>query len=233
MFGLRKSRLEDFLAEAEAIGRSQAVIEFRLDGTIVKANQNFLDALGYGALAEIEGKHHRIFMPQSDAERADYKEFWTRLNRGEYQTGEFKRTRKDGRPVWIQASYNPVLDSRGNATRVIKFATDITARKMKALEDAGKMAAIDRVQAVIEFELDGTIRHANDNFLRTMGYSLEQVRGKHHSMFVEPALRDSSEYRAFWAQLARDRDHSVARGIGCMRVPQICENEVASDVTRN
>ena len=104
MFGMRKSRLEDSLAEAEAIGRSQAVIEFRLDGTIVKANQNFLDALGYGALSEIEGKHHRIFMPQSDAERADYKEFWARLNRGEYQTGEFKRMRKDGRPVWIQAS---------------------------------------------------------------------------------------------------------------------------------
>jgi methyl-accepting chemotaxis protein len=203
MFGMRKSRLEDSLAEAEAIGRSQAVIEFRLDGTIVKANQNFLDALGYGALAEIEGKHHRIFMPQSDAERADYKEFWARLNRGEYQTGEFKRMRKDGRPVWIQASYNPVLDGRGKATRVIKFATDITARKMKALEDAGKMAAIDRAQAVIEFELDGTIITANSTFLDAMGYTLTEIRGRHHSMFVEPAVRESAGYADAWAKLRR------------------------------
>ena len=126
--------------------------------------------------AEIEGKHHRIFMPQSDAERADYREFWARLNRGEYQTGEFKRMRKDGRPVWIQASYNPVLDGRGKATQVIKFATDITARKIKALEDAGKMAAIDRAQAVIEFELDGTIITANENFLDAMGYALTEIR---------------------------------------------------------
>ena len=203
MFGLRNSRLEDSLAEAEAIGRSQAVIEFRLDGTIVKANQNFLDALGYGALSEIEGKHHRIFMPQSDAERADYKEFWARLNRGEYQTGEFKRIRKDGRPVWIQASYNPVLDGRGKATRVIKFATDITARKMKALEDAGKMAAIDRVQAVIEFELDGTIITANGTFLDAMGYALTEITGRHHSMFVEPAVRESAGYADAWAKLRR------------------------------
>ena len=203
MFGMRKSRLEDSLAEAEAIRCSQAVIEFRLDGTIVKANQNFLDALGYGALAEIEGKHHRIFMPQPDAEGADYKEFWARLNRGEYQTGEFKRIRKDGRPVWIQASYNPILDGRGKATRVIKFATDITARKMKALEDAGKMAAIDRVQAVIEFELDGTIITANGTFLDAMGYALTEIRGRHHSMFVEPAVRESAGYADAWAKLRR------------------------------
>ncbi|MCP3380755.1 PAS domain-containing methyl-accepting chemotaxis protein [Bradyrhizobium sp. CCGUVB4N] len=203
MFGLRKSRLENSLAETEAIARSQAVIEFRLDGTIVKANQNFLDALGYGALSEIEGKHHRIFMQQSDAERADYKDFWARLNRSEYQTGEFKRIRKDGRPVWIQASYNPVLDGRGQATRVIKFATDITARKMKALEDAGKLAAIDRVQAVIEFELDGTIITANGTFLDAMGYTLPEVTGRHHSMFVEPAVRESAGYADAWAKLRR------------------------------
>ncbi len=178
------------------------MIEFKLDGTIVTANQNFLGAMGY-ALDEIKGKHHRIFVDASERESTAYREFWARLNRGEFQSAQYKRFGKGGREIWIQASYNPILDSGGRPTGVIKFATDITAQKIRSMEDAGKIAAISRAQAVIEFDMDGTIVTANENFLRAMGYTLAEIQAKHHSMFVVPADRDSPAYREFWAKLNR------------------------------
>jgi len=190
------------LAQSAAIDRSQAVIEFKLDGTIISANQNFLNALGY-TLAEIAGKHHRMFVDPAEQAKPAYAAFWAALNRGEYQAAEYKRIRKDGREIWIQASYNPILGADGKPVSVIKFATDITARKKQSIEDAGKMLAIGRAQAVIEFEMDGTIIDANQNFLNALGYTLAEVAGKHHSMFVEPAQRDSAEYRNFWDSLRR------------------------------
>jgi methyl-accepting chemotaxis protein len=197
-----KSNLQNALAQAAAIGKSQAVIEFNLDGTIITANQNFLSALGY-SLEEIKGKHHRMFVEPAVRDSNDYREFWARLNRGEFQAAQYKRIAKGGREVWIQASYNPILDAKGKPVKVIKFATDITAQKIQGMEDAGKIAAISRGQAVIEFNMDGTIVTANDNFLSAMGYSLPEVQGKHHSMFVTPADRDSAAYREFWATLNR------------------------------
>jgi methyl-accepting chemotaxis protein len=196
------SAARDALAQAIAIGTSQAVIEFNMDGTIITANQNFLDAMGY-RLDEIAGKHHRMFVTPEQRDNPDYHAFWARLNRGEYQSAEYKRVAKGGREVWIQASYNPILDSANKPTKVIKFATDITERKIRSMEDAGKIAAITRAQAVIEFNLDGTIITANDNFLAAMGYSLAEIAGKHHQMFVAPGERDSAAYREFWAGLAR------------------------------
>ncbi|HZE53433.1 MAG TPA: PAS domain-containing methyl-accepting chemotaxis protein [Bradyrhizobium sp.] len=190
------------LAQSAAIDRSQAVIEFKLDGTIITANQNFLNTLGY-TLAEIAGKHHRMFVDPAEQAKPAYAAFWAALNRGEFQAAEYKRIRKDGREVWIQASYNPILGADGKPVSVIKFATDITARKQQSIEDAGKMLAIGRAQAVIEFEMDGTIIDANQNFLNALGYTLAEVAGKHHSMFVEPAQRDSAEYRNFWDSLRR------------------------------
>ena len=169
----------------------QAVIEFNMDGTIVTANENFLKALGY-SLPEIQGKHHSMFVEASERDSAAYREFWAKLNRGEYQAAEYKRIGKGGKEVWIQASYNPILDPNGKPFKVVKFATDITARKIRSMEDAGKIDAILRAQAVIEFNMDGTIITANENFLKTMGYSLAEIQGKHHSMFVEPAMRESS-----------------------------------------
>ena len=197
-----KSKLQNALAQAAAISKSQAVIEFNLDGTIITANQNFLSALGY-SLEEIKGKHHSMFVEPAVRDSNDYREFWVRLNRGEFQAAQYKRIAKGGREVWIQASYNPILDAKGKPARVIKFATDITAQKIQGMEDAGKIAAISRAQAVIEFNMDGTIVTANDNFLSAMGYSLAEVQGKHHSMFVTPADRDSGAYREFWATLNR------------------------------
>ncbi len=196
------SRARDALAQADAISKSQAVIEFNMDGTIVTANQNFLDAMGY-KLLEIIGKHHQIFMPREARDSTEYRAFWADLNLGKYKAGEFKRVGKGDRDVWIQASYNPILDSSGKAVKVIKFATDVTSQKIRNMEDAGKLAAIGRAQAVIEFNLDGTIITANENFLAALGYSLSEIAGKHHSMFVAPSERDGSGYREFWAGLNR------------------------------
>ncbi|MBR0931055.1 PAS domain-containing methyl-accepting chemotaxis protein [Bradyrhizobium diazoefficiens] len=185
-----------------SIDRAQAVIEFKLDGTVVTANENFCKALGY-SLAEIEGKHHSLFMPQADRDSAAYREFWEKLNRGEYQAGEFKRIGKGGREVWILASYNPVMDDTGKPFGVVKFATDVTAQKLQNADLAGQIAAIDKAQAVIEFNMDGTIITANANFLGAVGYSLAEIKGQHHSMFVEPNERESGPYREFWAALNR------------------------------
>jgi methyl-accepting chemotaxis protein len=198
----KKSSVQNALAQAAAINRSQAVIEFKLDGTIVTANKNFLDAMGY-ALDEIKGKHHGIFVDPAERDSASYRAFWGQLNRGEFQAAQYKRFGKGGREIWIQASYNPILDAGGKPTGVIKFATDITAEKIRSMEDAGKIAAISRAQAVIEFNTDGTIVTANENFLRAMGYALSEIRGKHHSMFVAPEDRGSAAYREFWARLNR------------------------------
>jgi methyl-accepting chemotaxis protein len=192
----------DSQAQAEAINRSQAVIEFNMDGTIITANKLFLDLLGY-RLEQIQGKHHSMFVSSSQRDSADYRAFWAALNRGEYQAAEYKRIAKDGREVWIQASYNPVLGKDKKPVRVIKFATDITRQKIRSMADAGKIAAINRSQAVIEFNLDGTIVTANENFLKAMGYALNEIQGKHHSLFVTPADRDSAAYREFWAALNR------------------------------
>jgi methyl-accepting chemotaxis protein len=193
---------------ADALGRSQAVIEFGMDGTILTANDNFLKALGY-SLGEIQGKHHSMFVDPSERDSAAYRDFWAALKRGEYQAAEYKRIGKGAREVWIQATYNPVLDAGGKPVKVVKFATDITARKIKSMEDAGQIAAISRAQAVIAFEMNGTILTANENFLQAMGYTLAEIQGKHHSMFVEQATRDSAAYREFWARLNRGENQSA------------------------
>jgi methyl-accepting chemotaxis protein len=185
-----------------AINRVQAVIEFDLNGKILHANDNFLRAMGY-TLEEIVGQHHSMFADPAYRSSHEYKEFWAKLGRGEYDAGQYKRIGKGGKEVWIQASYNPIMDGSGKPYKVVKFATDITEQKLKNADYEGQLAAISKVQAVIEFTLDGKILTANDNFLNTLGYSINEVRGQHHSMFVDPVYRSSPEYREFWARLAR------------------------------
>ncbi len=198
----RRNASSDAVTVLDAMRRSQAVIEFNLDGSIVTANQNFLDALGY-RLEEIQGKHHSMFVPADQRDSAEYRAFWAALNRGEFQAGEFKRIAKGGREIWIEASYNPVLDKAGKPVKVVKFATDVTGKKIESMTAASKIAAISRAQAVIEFKLDGTIVTANENFLGAVGYSLGEIQGKHHSMFMPADQRDSAAYREFWAALNR------------------------------
>lgn len=189
-------------AQLTAINKSQAVIEFEMDGTIIDANDNFLTPMGY-TLAEIQGRHHSMFVDAGDRASDEYREFWERLGRGEYMAGQYKRIGKDGRLVWIQGSYNPILDSHGKPFKVVKFATDVTEQRLRASEDQGQIAAIRKSQAVIEFEMDGTIIDANDRFLEAMGYTLAEVKGQHHRMFVDPAEREQPEYREFWERLRR------------------------------
>jgi len=184
-----------------ALDRSQGVIEFRPNGEILTANENFLNLMGYDE-REIVGKHHRIFVDKDYASSPEYKELWAKLNRGEFQAGEFLRFNSSGEEVWIQASYNPVVTSNGKVTRVVKYATDITEEKRKNAYFSGQIKAINQSQAVIEFDPTGKILEANDNFLNAMGYTLGEIKGKHHSMFVDPSVRASSEYRLFWEQLA-------------------------------
>jgi methyl-accepting chemotaxis protein len=198
----RRACLAELQAQVEALHKVQAVIEFDLAGNILTANANFLGALGY-TLPEIVGRHHRMFVDDDYAGSAAYRDFWTRLGRGEFDQGQYRRIGKGGREVWIQASYNPVFDQNGKPYKVIKFATDITRQTLQAADYAGQLAAINKSQAVIEFDLTGTILSANPNFLAAMGYTLEEVQGRHHSMFADAAYRDSAEYRAFWLKLGR------------------------------
>jgi methyl-accepting chemotaxis protein len=185
-----------------AMDRAQAVIEFNMDGTIVTANDNFLGAMGY-SLAEVQGKHHSMFVTPADRDSAAYREFWAALNRGDYQAAEYKRVGKGGKEVWILATYNPIFNEAGKPFKVVKFATDVTEQKLKAADSDGQIAAIGKSQAVIEFNMDGTIRSANPNFLNAMGYVLSEIQGRHHSMFVEPEERNSRAYAEFWETLNR------------------------------
>ena len=184
----------------EAINKSQAVIEFRTDGTILTANENFLNAVGY-RLDEIQGQHHSKFVDADYGKSSEYKAFWAALARGEFQSAEYLRYGKGGKEIWIQATYNPIFDRSGRVERVVKFATDITEQKKKSADNESKIEAINRAQAVIEFNLDGTIITANENFLGAVGYRLDEIKGKHHSIFVDPDYARSAEYKAFWASL--------------------------------
>lgn len=199
---ISSAELENLRGQASAISRSQAVIEFDLEGNILTANDNFLAVLGY-TLEEIQGKHHRLFVDSAQQQSPQYREFWARLGRGEYDAGQYKRLAKSGKEVWIQASYNPIFDANNRPFKVVKFATDISAEIQRNADYSGQLAAISKSQAVIEFSLDGTVLNANDNFLAVLGYSLEEIKGRHHSMFVEPAYRQSHEYKAFWDRLGR------------------------------
>jgi methyl-accepting chemotaxis protein len=198
----KELQLADMLAQVEALNKVQAVIEFNMDGTIITANENFLSTLGYN-LDEVQGQHHSMFVEPHFKSSTEYKEFWEGLNRGEFESKEYKRLGKGGKEVWIQASYNPILDLSGKPYKVVKFATDVTAQKLQSADFSGQIEAISKAQAVIEFNMDGTIITANENFLSTLGYSLEEVVGQHHSMFVEPHFKTSTEYKVFWESLNR------------------------------
>lgn len=190
----------DAKAILAAVSSSQAIIEFGLDGKIITANENFCRALGY-QLSEIQGRHHSMFCEPTYVASPEYKQFWADLGAGRFDSREYKRISKTGEEVWIQASYNPVFRG-GKPYKVVKVATDITAQKLRSAEDAGKIAAISRAQAMIEFTPTGEILTANDNFLKTLGYSLSEIQGKHHAMFCEPSYTQSPDYQRFWQKLS-------------------------------
>ena len=192
----------ELAAVYKALDRVQAIIEFELDGTVIAANENFLELFGYAA-DEVVGHHHRMFCDQAYAESPEYQALWKKLAEGAFIADEFRRVSKDGQGIWLRASYNPVIGKDGKPVKVIKFATDITSTKMQAAEYRGLIAAINRAQAAIEFGLDGTILDANENFLTIFGYTKDEIVGKHHSIFCEPGYADSPDYKAFWRHLGQ------------------------------
>ena len=192
----------EFEGKILAISKAQAVIEFELDGTVITANQNFLDTMGV-TLADIQGKHHRMFCDPAYAQSEPYRQFWSKLGHGEFDTGEYKRVRPDGRQIWLNASYNPIFDADGRPFKVVKFATDITAQKMRNAEYEGKVSAIAKAQAVIEFDMQGQVLSANDNFLAVVDYTLDDIIGEHHRMFCDESVANSTAYRKFWQKLNR------------------------------
>ncbi|WP_374437877.1 PAS domain S-box protein [Inhella sp.] len=198
----------DYQGKIAAINRAQAVIEFDLSGRILDVNENFLASFGYTA-QELIGQHHRIFCQPEFAGSGEYASFWERLGRGEFNAGRYRRLAKNGQHVWIQATYNPILDAAGKPYKVVKFATDITRDMALAAETKGKLDAISLSQAVIEFDMQGNVLSANPNFLRTMGYTLVEVQGRHHSLFCEPDLVKSQAYRDFWADLGEGKFQSA------------------------
>jgi methyl-accepting chemotaxis protein len=207
-------RIVDMRGQLAAINKVLAVIEFSLDGTIITANENFLKTVGY-SLAEVQGRHHRMFVTPAESRTAAYQAFWDKLGRGEFNEGQYQRIAKDGRSIWLQASYNPIFGWNGMPVKVVKYATDITQQKMLAAENESMLAAIAKAQGMIEFDLDGNVLAANDNILSVLGYSLTEIQGRHHSLFVEPTHAKSAEYRVFWEKLRAGRhDAGQYRRIG-------------------
>ena len=189
-------------AVLDALDRSMAVIEFTPKGEIVRANGNFLSTMGYSE-QELIGKHHRMFCEAKYAESAEYRQLWERLRQGEFVSGQFKRIRRDGQPVYLEASYNPIRNASGDVAKVVKFAHDVTASVVASNESARQMSSIDRSMAIIEFKPDGTILHANPNFLGAVGYKLEEIVGRHHKIFCDSDYVATAEYQNFWQRLNR------------------------------
>jgi methyl-accepting chemotaxis protein len=198
----QQQRSADQAAVLQAISCSRASIEFALDGTILTANANFLNTVGY-SLGEVQGRHHSLFVDPAECGSQAYRDFWAALARGEFQRAEYKRFGKGGRELWLQAIYNPICDSQGKPYKVVKFATDVTQDRLRRADVAGQIAAINRSQGVIHFDMDGTILDANENFLGVVGYRLDEVRGQHHRTFVEPSHAQSAEYLQLWEALRR------------------------------
>jgi methyl-accepting chemotaxis protein len=198
----RDEKDADFRGQIAAIGAAQAVVELDMNGAVLDVNENFAKVMGYSK-AEVVGKHHSLFVDSVQANGSEYRDLWEKLNRGVPDLGTYKRLAKGGREVWLSASYNPIKDLSGKPFKVVKYASDVTEQTSRNADFAGQLAAINASQAVIEFDMDGTIRRINDNFARTMGYSSGELVGKHHSLFAEPAYAASPEYRAFWAKLGR------------------------------
>lgn len=189
-------------ATLSSLHDSIAMVEFLPDGTILTANPLFLEKMGY-SLDEIVGQHHSMFCPADLINSAEYRHFWLRLAGGESFSDKFLRLARDSRPIWLEANYVPVQDRQGRVFKVVKLATDITTRILDAQEQRAMITAIDRSMAVIAFNLKGEVLQANENFLKTTGYSASEIIGQHHNIFCPPEVRNSKEYKLFWQKLNR------------------------------
>ncbi|MGJ8620992.1 MAG: methyl-accepting chemotaxis protein [Methylophilaceae bacterium] len=210
----QKKEAINYLGQLQAISKIQGVIEFDLKGNILAANENFLNVTGYSE-KEVVGSHHSMFVDAAYKSSKEYKDFWDKLGRGEADQGVYRRVGKDGKDIWLQASYNPIYGLDGKAFKVVKYATDITAVQKKNADYSGQLTAISKVMGVIEFDTKGNILAVNDNFANVTGYTEKEIVGNHHSMFVDAAYKASAEYKAFWDKLARgEADDGQYKRIG-------------------
>ncbi|MDP1658634.1 MAG: PAS domain S-box protein [Methylotenera sp.] len=198
----QKIKNADYEGQISAISKSQGVIEVCLDGMIIKVNQVYLDMLGYTE-NELLGKHVSMVLDPIFAKSEAYKTLWDKLVKGGTDSGQYKRIAKDGKEVWIQASYNPIYDLKGKPFKIVNYTMDITEAKLQAADNAGQISGIQKTQGVIEFDLTGKVIVVNENFANIAGYTEKEIVGNHHSMFVETAYRNSHEYKAFWEALGR------------------------------
>jgi methyl-accepting chemotaxis protein len=199
---VEKQRDAESQGQIAAINKIMGVIEFDLKGNILAVNENFAAVTGYSK-EEIVGQHHSLFVESAYKSSAEYKQFWDDLGNGKANEGQFKRVGKGGREIWLQASYNPIFDATGKPFKIVKYATDITGAQRRNSDYAGQISAIGKVMGVITFDLKGNITDVNNNFAAVTGYSREEIVGQHHSLFVEPAYRNSAEYKQFWEKLGR------------------------------
>lgn len=196
----RTAEISEYKGLISALDRSMAVVEFDLNGKVLRANDNFQKALGYSS-AQLAGKSHRDFCLPALTSSHAYSQFWAELKAGKFVSGTFKRVDGNGKTIWLEASYNPVLDERGQVLKVVKYALDVTTKVEQEAATRSKLAALDRAMAMIEFDLTGQVLDANANFLNVMGYTLAEIKGKQHRLFCEPALVNSNEYTDFWRRL--------------------------------
>jgi methyl-accepting chemotaxis protein len=169
----QKLKNADLAGQIHAIGKSQAVIEFNMDGTIISANDNFLSAMGY-SLDEIKGKHHSMFVEPSERDSSAYRDFWAKLNHGQYQTAEYKRIGKNGKEVYIQASYNPILDLNGKPFKVVKYATDVTKQVLVRMGNERVRSMMESVAAGAE-ELNASVREISEAMTKSRETALGAV----------------------------------------------------------
>nr|WP_043634841.1 PAS domain-containing methyl-accepting chemotaxis protein [Chromobacterium haemolyticum] len=193
-------QLDGLRGMLSAIDRSMAMIQFTPDGIVTNVNENFLRAMGYQR-EDVIGKHHRMFCDKSHVSSSAYAEFWQKLKRGEPVNGRFNRFTKNGEEIWLEASYTPILSSDGQVCGVVKVASDISEQVHREQNDQAIRLAISRSMAQIEFDLDGNIQDANENFLNTFGYTLAEIRGRHHRMLCDADYAASPDYAEFWRQL--------------------------------
>jgi methyl-accepting chemotaxis protein len=195
-----KNNLDELNYKFNAVNKSTAIIEFDKNGQIINANEIFLENFGYKK-NEVIGKHHSIFCKSEYVKSYEYKNFWKKLNSGSFFKDRFVRVDKSGNEIWLEATYNPVYDKNSNLKSILKLATNITEKVIEEQEKDSLIKGIDRSMAIIELNPEGFILNANDNFLNITKYKLNEIKGKHHSLFCNKDYTKSEEYSIFWKKL--------------------------------
>ena len=188
--------------QVRALHECTAVLECAIDGTVTAANARFLGLLEYRA-EDLIGRNHSCLLEPSERDGAAYRDFWHALRRGEPSLREVRRRTATGREVWLREEYVPVRGRKGQVTGVMGLVTDVTETALRNADFEGKLRALDRSQGIIEFDLEGRVLDSNANFLSVVGYTLDEVRGRHHSIFVDPAEVKTDAYARFWEALRR------------------------------